>query len=94
MHVVGRGAIPRPTGVVLSCAAAGVVKTLLMKVQEPFAGLLNRITPNAKLVPALAPEKMCVSDEAVRLPLPILPFELFFTLAHLCRVYVALTTTR
>lgn len=72
MHVVGRGKIRQPTGVVLTCTAAGVVKTPLMRVQEPFAALLNSITPNAKLVPRLVPEQLCVSDEAVcpRLPLP------------------------
>ena len=65
MHVAGRGEIPQPAGIVLSCAAAGVVRTPLMRVQEPFAAIMNSVAPNAKLVPGLAPEKICVSAEAV-----------------------------
>jgi hypothetical protein len=75
MHVLGRGVIPQPAGAVLSCAAAGVVKTPLMRVQEPFAAILNRLAPAAKLVPGLKPEQISVSAEAVRfllLPCPLI----------------------
>lgn len=66
MHVAARGKVPQHAGLELSCAAAGVVKSPLMRVQEPFAALLNRLTPYAKLVPRLAPDSICVSEEAVR----------------------------
>eukprot|EP00892_Ulva_mutabilis_P009489 jgi/Ulvmu1/6912/UM031_0119.1 len=59
MHVVGRGVVPKPDGVVLSCAAAGIVRNLVMRVQEPISGLLNIFMPKWQIVPALEPERLC-----------------------------------
>lgn len=38
LHVAGRGVVPKPDGVVLSCAAAGIVRNLTMRIQEPISG--------------------------------------------------------
>lgn len=39
MHVAGRGVVKGIDGVVLSCAAAGIVRTFIMRLQEPISGV-------------------------------------------------------
>ena len=55
-----------PDGLVLSATAAGIVRTPLMRVQEPLAGVLNSLLPSAKLVPALEPERLLSCKDLVR----------------------------
>lgn len=66
LHVVGGGRVEAPDGLILSATAAGIVRTPLMRVQEPFAGLLNALVPTYKLLPGLAPERLVSSQELVR----------------------------
>ena len=42
LHVAGRGVVRQLDGVVLSCPAAGIVRNLMMRLQEPVAGVLLR----------------------------------------------------
>lgn len=65
MHVAGRGVVKGIDGVVLSCAAAGIVRTFIMRLQEPISGLLNILMPRAAIVHALEPERLCADPELI-----------------------------
>jgi hypothetical protein len=65
LHVVGGGRVEAPDGLMLTSTAAGIVRTPLMRLQEPLSGILNYWAPYAKLVPALQPEKLLCNEELV-----------------------------
>ena len=83
LHVVGAGRLPQPDGLVLSASAVGIVRTPLMRAQEPLAGILNSLVPSYKLVPALEPERLLSCSDLVRIPRPLPSSECWVTLLHL-----------
>lgn len=65
LHVVAKGVVPTPDGLIVSATAAGIVRTPLMRLQEPVAGILNYFMPTSKMVPALDPERLLSCKELV-----------------------------
>ena len=59
-------ALPALRGLILVAAAADAKRSLVMRLQEPFAHLANMIVPHARLVPRLPPEYFTRSEEWVR----------------------------
>eukprot|EP00892_Ulva_mutabilis_P009446 jgi/Ulvmu1/6874/UM031_0079.1 len=53
-------------GVILNAAAMDATRTLVMRIQEPLAGLANILVPNMALVPRLSPDKFCRDPEQAK----------------------------
>jgi hypothetical protein len=55
-----------PAGIVLHAAAINVVRTPVMRLQEPFGAILNVFAPGLKLLPKTPPEKYHRHPEEVQ----------------------------
>lgn len=65
LHVAGRGNV-RIDALVGSATAAGVRKSFINLLQQPFASLMNALVPRAPVVPALEAEKLSKNPAVVR----------------------------
>jgi hypothetical protein len=52
-----RGLKNPPAGIALHASAINVVRTPVMRIQEPFAAIVNTFAPGLKLLPKTPPEK-------------------------------------
>ena len=57
---------PKVKGVILNAAAMDATRTVVMRIQEPLAGLANILAPNLEIVPTISPDKFCRDPEQVR----------------------------
>ena len=65
-------ALPRLAGAVLLGAAVDAQRTLLMRIEEPFAALANKVIPNVVMIPPRQPSDFNRDEAQARTVAPLM----------------------